>query len=187
MHQVCKVARGVVVVNVQDALPFSQLNEPVSSEGIALLILDYQDERIPAAKQLVKFPAHSSDADEPILITAAMLQIGSQPIQRHRPDTCVKIGEVETQVVRMLVYRDQVKIDWASFMQGPVRAAVSLEAMSVVPQDSILDIWDQQYVDKFFRKTAPKDVFMFAATLRLQGDAAQRLLDLSGQQGLFVY
>ena len=96
MHQIQSNAKGVVIVNVQDALPFFQLNEPVSSEGVALLILDHQDVRIPDPKQMVKFPAHFCDTDEPILVTAAMLQIGSKPVQRHRPDTCVKIDEVPT-------------------------------------------------------------------------------------------
>ena len=59
------------------------------------------------------------NTDEPILVTAALLQIGNQTVQRHRPDTCVKIDEVPTQVVRMLAYRDQLKLEWAQLIEGP--------------------------------------------------------------------
>ena len=102
-------AKAVVVVNVQDALPFFQLNEPVRTEGIALLILEHQDPRIPTSKQVVKFPGHFSDTDEPILVTPALVQIGNKTVQRHRPDTCVRTDEVPTQGVRMLAYRDQLE------------------------------------------------------------------------------
>lgn len=185
VHQIQSNAKGVVVVNVQDALPFFQLNEPVSSEGVALLILDHQDVRIPDPKQMVKFPAHFCDTDEPILVTAAMLQIGSKPVQRHRPDTCVKIDEVPTQVVRLLTYRDQAKMDWASIVEGPMKALLTLETLAFLEQDQILDIWDRQYLDKSFKKTPAKDAYLFAATLRLKTGAAQELLALSGKDGLY--
>ena len=45
IHQIHGNAKGVVVVNVNDALPFFQLNDLVSTEGIALLILDHHDLR----------------------------------------------------------------------------------------------------------------------------------------------
>eukprot|EP00435_Cladocopium_sp_Y103_P075686 s4_g62.t1 len=124
MHQINKGAKGIVVVNVQEALPFFQLNEPVSTEGIALLVLDHNDSRIPEKKQLVQFPAHYSDTNEPILVTAAMLQIGSKPVMRFRPESCVKVDEIETQVVRILAYRDQIKTEWAHMLEGPAAAAV---------------------------------------------------------------
>jgi hypothetical protein len=185
VHQIQSNAKGVVVVNVQDALPFFQLNEPVSSEGVALLILDHQDVRIPDPKQMVKFPAHFCDTDEPILVTAAMLQIGSKPVQRHRPDTCVKIDEVPTQVVRLLTYRDQAKMDWASIVEGPMKALLTLETLAFLEQDQILGIWNRQYLDKSFKKTPAKDAYLFAATLRLKTGAAQELLALSGKDGLY--
>eukprot|EP00435_Cladocopium_sp_Y103_P063073 s181_g24.t1 len=185
LHQIKQGAKGVVVVNVNEALPFFQLNEPVTTEGLALLILDHADERVPAAKQLVKFPAHFSDTDEPILLTAAMLQIGAKAVQRHRPDTCVKVDEIETQVFRILAYRDQLKAEWASMIQGPVKQLLQLEALASLPQEHILDIWDRQYLDKHFKKTPPKDAYLFATTFRIQAESASLLMELNGQGGLY--
>eukprot|EP00435_Cladocopium_sp_Y103_P030903 s2207_g7.t1 len=185
LHQIKQGAKGVVIVNVNEALPFFQLNEPVTTEGLALLILDHSDERVPAAKQLVKFPAHFSDTDEPILLTAAMLQIGAKAVQRHRPDTCVKVDEIETQVFRILAYRDQLQVDWASMIQGPVKQLLQLEALASLPQEHILDIWDRQYLDKHFKKTPPKDAYLFATTFRIQSESASLLMELNGQGGLY--
>ena len=158
----------------------------MSTEGIALLILEHQDDRIPPAKQVVKFPAHYSETDEPILVTAAMLQIGAKSVQRHRPDTCVKLDEIPTQVVRLLAYRDQVKLDWASLLEGPIKAILSLDLMRFLSQDQILNIWDRQWMDKAFKKTPAKDAYLFASTLRLTETAAHDMLDLSGSDGLFT-
>eukprot|EP00435_Cladocopium_sp_Y103_P076071 s49_g75.t1 len=186
IRQISNDAKGVVVANVTEALPFFQLNEPMSTQGIGLLILDHQDPRIPESKVLVQFPAHFSETDEPILVTAALLQLGAQRVQRHKPDTCVKIEEIETRVVRLLAYRDQLKLDWASLLQGPVKALLALDPLTSIPQDHILDIWDRQYMDSQFRKTPPKDAFMFACTLRLHSSSAKSLLDMSGNDGLFT-
>ena len=185
IHQIHGNAKGVVVVNVNDALPFFQLNDPVSTEGIALLILDHHDMRIPEAKQIVKFPAHFSDTEEPILVTAAMLQIGAKQVQRHKPDTCVTIDEVPTQVVRILAYHDQIKIDWATLIEGPIKALLAQDVMSFLSHDKILDIWDRQFLDSNFRKTVAKDAYVFAATIRLHQDAASELLSLSGKDGMY--
>lgn len=182
IHQIHGSAKGVVVANVQDALPFFQLNDPVSSEGIALLILEHQDTRIPDTKQVIKFPAQFHDTDEPILITAALLQIGSKKVQRHRPVTC---AEVPTQVIRVLAYRDQVKFEWAQLVEGPIKTMLALDMMSFLGRDEILDIWDRQYLDKFFRKTPSKDAYLFAATLRLKTGAATELLSISGKDGVY--
>ena len=107
-------------------------------------------------------------------------------MQRHRPDTCVKIDEIPTQVVRLLAYRDQVKLDWASLLEGPIKAILSLDLMRFLSQDQILNIWDRQWMDKAFKKTPAKDAYLFAATLRLTETAAHDMLDLSGSDGLFT-
>ena len=57
--------------------------------------------------------------------------------------------------------------------------------LAFLGHDEILDIWDRQYLDKFFRKTPPKDAYIFAATLRLKADAAQEILSTSGKDGVF--
>eukprot|EP00435_Cladocopium_sp_Y103_P032065 s432_g8.t1 len=185
MHQLHQGAKGVVVVNVQEALAFFQLHEPVSKEGVALLVIDHADSRIPDTKTIVQFPAHYCETNERILVTAALLQIGSKKVQRFRPDSCVKIDEVETQVVRILAYRDQIKSDWASLIQGPVKTVLSTDALSALPQDHILDIWDRQFLDKNFRKTAPQEAYLFATTIRLHSQAATEVLNLSGKDGVY--
>ena len=60
---------GIALMNIDDALPCFGLNAPVSTEGIALLILDYEDDRIPQPKQLVKVPAQCIATQEPMLVS----------------------------------------------------------------------------------------------------------------------
>ena len=69
--------------------------------------------------------------------------------------------------------------------EGPIKILLAQDMLAFLGHDEILDIWDGQYIDKFFRKTPPKDTYVFAATLRLKTDAAQEILPISGKDGEF--
>jgi chaperonin cofactor prefoldin len=88
-------------------------------------------------------------------------------------------------VVRILAYHDQIKIDWATLIEGPIKALLAQDVMSFLSHDKILDIWDRQLLDSNFRKTAAKDAYVFAATIRLHQDAASELLSLSGKDRMY--
>lgn len=46
LHKVEAHAQGVAICNIQDAQHFMRLTNPISAEGVALLILDHTDPRL---------------------------------------------------------------------------------------------------------------------------------------------
>ena len=52
-------------MNVDEAIPYFQLTQPVSSEGVALLVIDHDDSRLPPNKQLLRVPAQCASTNEP--------------------------------------------------------------------------------------------------------------------------
>lgn len=123
MNQVSKNISGLAISTVEEAMPYMQLKEPLTSGGLALLIIDHDDSRIPQDAELVKFPAQYHKTNEPILLTAAVMQLGSQKVQRTYPKQMTSINEIKTQVIRVLAYRDQVPYDWTTLYNKPAHVS----------------------------------------------------------------
>lgn len=85
-EQVQSKSMGIILMNIEEALPFLSLKHPVSSEGVGLLILDHSDPRLPGCHEIVRVPTTCTATGEPLLITAALLQLGenvSKETSRH--------------------------------------------------------------------------------------------------------
>jgi len=85
--------QGILVTNIEEALPYFTLQQPLSSEGIGLLVLDHLDARLPANHSIVRVPAICRATSEPIIAMAALLQLGSQPVVRNMTTECVEVQE----------------------------------------------------------------------------------------------
>ena len=177
---------GVAVVSIEEAVPFFALQAPISAGGLALIVLDHQDSRVPQCAEIVKFPAQCKLTDEPVLLTGALLQLGHQKVQRTLPERPISIEEIPTGVLRILVYRDQVTDDWDKFHAGPVRALREHTVFADVETQQIIDVWDRQFLDQQFKKSRSTQAFLFAVNLRLPQDVASRLMDLSATEGVYV-
>ena len=112
---------GVALVSIEEALPFFSLTSPLASSGLALIVLDHQDERLPAQVEKVKFPAQFRLTDEPLLITGAIVQLGQSAVHRALPAKPTVIDEIPTKALRILAYRDQIGIDWQKFATSPFK------------------------------------------------------------------
>ena len=176
--------KGVVVANIDEALPYFRLQKPMSSEGIALLILDFEDERIPEQKELIKVPAICLATQEPVLLQVAMLQIGSKPVGRNVPSQCLQIQEVANCVVRAMVYKDQYPGDWQEFVKHPVRHIMQNPTFAQHQQE-ILDVWDRQFLSIRMTKTPQAESVIFVVCIRVQSSVAESLCQISGSDGLY--
>ena len=184
--QIMSTSRGVVIMNVEEAIPYFQLNQPVSGEGIALLIIDHDDPRVPTSKQLLRVPAQCASTGEPIILTVAMIQVGSQAIARNLPQQCVEIEEVANKVVRIAVYRDQFPGDWTEFASKPVKMLVEQAPFQHMPPQSILDVWDRQFVNHRMQRTQPGDAQIFMVNLRIVTDQVEPIMSINGSEGKFA-
>ena len=107
IHEIHVKQPGIVVLNIEEAKPFLTLQAPLSKEGVGLLILEFQDEALPAQHQVIRFPATCPETQEPMILSAALVQLGSQAVSRHLPPQPAGIEQIETKVIRAVVYRDQ--------------------------------------------------------------------------------
>ena len=184
--QVQQNAQGFAVVSADEARPFYELQEPITKFGLGLLILDGQQSDVHAKCEKIRFPAQFSDTDEPVIVTAALLQLGQQSVIRHKPDSCTKIEEISTTVLRVLVYRDLYQQhDWQHFQSRPVKCLMEHEPFVQLSSTAIIDVWDRQFLSKTFKKSKANEADMFLVTMRVEEKQGQDILNMSGNAGIF--
>ena len=115
-----------MVLNIDEALPLLAMPRPLAKEGLALLVLEHSDSRMPADAEEIRFPAHCRTTEEAILLTGALVQLGAKKMGRPAPSDAMPMEVVDNQVVRVLQYRDQHDGDWDQFSQVPPAIVVLL-------------------------------------------------------------
>ena len=126
ISKVGPMASGVVVLNIDEALPLLAMPGPLAKEGLALVVLEHSDSRMPADAEEIRFPAHCRTTEEAILLTGALVQLGAKKMGRPAPSDAMPMEVVDNQVVRVLQYRDQHDGDWDQFSQVPPAIVVLL-------------------------------------------------------------
>lgn len=103
------------------------------------------------------------------ILTVVVIQVGSQTITKYLPQQCVEVGEVASKVVRVTVRWDQG--DWT--------------CQSMPPQ-SILDVWDCQFVNHRMQETPPADAQVFLVNMRIMSEHVASLMSISGTGGKYI-
>ena len=149
LNEIGPTARGVVVVNATQAYPYVKVHQPLSQCGLALLILEHRDPAFSGLGETIRFPAKCDATDEPMIISARLVQLGSAAVSRHFPVQQLKVEESANLVLRILTFRDEWESDWISFCNHPVKSILAeLPDLQDTPgQDSrILDVFDRQWL-----------------------------------------
>ena len=176
---------GIALVSIDEALPFFTLTNPIAQGGLALIVLDHQDDRLPPGLEKVKFPAQFRSTDEPLLITGVLVQLGQVAVCRAMPERPIVIDEIPTKVIRTLAYRDQLSVERLEFIKSPVKLIREHNIFRHIPQSAIVDVWDRQYLDDSFRKVSSQQATLFAFNIRLPSAVADELHSASAQDGLY--
>lgn len=143
-------------------MPFlSQSN--MSKEGLGFLVISPFTEKIASEGQIIRFPAVNCATKDPILVSAVLIQKGAKKVLRTQPTTLHAITQVKSQAVKMLVYRDQVTVEWSDLIAQPVRYIIDAipslrkcqkdscscgewHASDAEPEGPIMDVWQWSYV-----------------------------------------
>ena len=182
-----KDASGLVVVNACQAEPYIRLTQPLSSHGLALLVLDHQDPICNGVGQIIRFPGRFEKTGEPFIGTGRLIQLGSVEVCRFFPESQVKVDEVETQVLRVVVYRDEVTSSWQEFCQRPVKMVLDhLSLAGGGEEDGVIDVWDRQWLSQKLDKQKPQQAEVFMVSLRLTGQNEKDLMSKSGENGIYL-
>ena len=205
VRQIGTNARGVIVVTEAEAQPYLT-GGAITTEGLALLVLNPSRELQAGVGQLIRFPAQCATTGEPILVSAFLIQKGKQGIQRSMPHKLPKVEEVPVVTVKMLVFRDQVPLKWSEFCESPVKHTMSLAKClqtCKIPEcnceawhpesmqdghttEAVLDIWNRDFLTHGFKKTPAKEAQMFVFAARVQAEVFSKLTAFSGNEGLYI-
>eukprot|EP00435_Cladocopium_sp_Y103_P013223 s3565_g3.t1 len=185
LHQLQTSPRGIAVVNIHDAKPFFHLQRPLSSEGIGLLVLDFQDESLPTHHQVLRFPASCPETQEPMILSAALIQLGQMPVHRALPPKPTAVDQVETVVIRAVLFRDQCTFPWTTMQNKPVKALLDMEHFASLSKGDLLDVWDRQFLSKQYQKMKADEADLFSVVLRLQAPSLETIMNFNSKDGLF--
>ena len=185
IHQMKGATQGVVLANIEEAIPFFTLASPITKEGMGLLVLEYEDSRIPQHSK-VRVPATCKATGEPVLITAALVQVGTKQVSRNVPNQCLAVQEVENTVIKVLVYQDQYPQEWSDFVGRPVKTIMGQAPFDQLDQQDVLDVWDRQFLSMKLTKASPQEATIFAVNIRVNSSVANSILAFSGNEGKYM-
>ena len=186
MQQINQNSRGVIVTNITEAIPYFSIAQPISNEGLGLLILDHTDSRLPPQHKVIQVPAHCKATSEPMIVTAALLQLGRQEVVRNLPSQSLAVQELDNVVLRVMVYKDQYNGSWDTLMQQPAKTILQEECFDHVTAADVLDVWDRQFMSQKLTKCKPAECETFSANFRLASKVTQPILSQSGAKGIYI-
>ena len=101
--------------------------------GVALLVLEFDDPRLPQQHQVMKVPVQSRETQDPLIVKVAVVQIGQQSVLRNVPAHTIAVPEVPNQVIRVLIFKDQFTGPWTEFVRSPVRCLMQQDPFRQLP------------------------------------------------------
>ena len=189
LHKVEAHAQGVALCNIGDVTHFLSLTTPISTEGVALLILDHNDDRLPVQAERIRVPAMSATTGEPTLVSAALLQLGGKKVVRYVPTESFALEEIQTKVLKVLVYKDDWNGQWTSFIKHPVKAIFDHTLMQdpAFPQpEHIIDVWGRQTLDAKMARTQTDQAEIFAFLIRVTEGFAAAIMPSAAVDGIYL-
>ena len=195
-------ARGVIVGTERDLHAY--ISKPtLSSEGLGLIVMDPSSELLHVSGPMLRFPICCALTQEPMLISALLLQKGQKKVERNLPEARVKVHEQANQVFKVLLFRDEVA-DWSQVIKAPVRCVLELlPGLAVchqveckcpkrhVPEagevdEAVLDVWNRDFITYRFARVGAQQADMYACTIRVASSFAKQVFRSSGTNGLYV-
>ena len=183
-------ARGIVVLNAEQAVPYMRIVNPISKHALGLIVLDHQAPIMQGVGDTIRFPARCEKTAEAILLTAKLVQLGAIAVERAVPEEAPKVEEVYNRVLRTVTYRDEfTKVPWKSFVAKPIKHVVEDIAclrQNIEGQSPILDVWDRQFLTDKLERTKPELATIFMACFRLEKPDDGAMLTASGSGGHYL-
>ena len=195
-------ARGLALCTKQDALPFMEETDSMSTEALGLLVTSefLAEEKGSADITSIRFAATYMATKEQVLISGSLVSLGDGKIKKHIQAGPGKPSEVTaTQVIRLQVFRDEFAVDWSQFCEAPIKVIVNL-----VPQlqlcdgegcganckrchapvetpctQILLEVWARRFHSLEGRVTPASQADCFAAFLRIAHPAKEALVKVT--------
>eukprot|EP00438_Fugacium_kawagutii_P022769 Skav229086 [mRNA] locus=scaffold2711:98137:102653:+ [translate_table: standard] len=204
LRQIQSVGKGLVVCTEQDVIPFLQ-TDPISQDGLLFLILHLSSSFQEKHGQAIRVPAQCRTTGEPMLVSVVAIQSGTVQVKRNVPSVLTTVPEVKVATLKVFMYKDQVR--WGDLTRSPIRylldqfpwlascrkkgctfpawhrTAVSDD--DPLASEPILDLWGRDYLSNALRRVKPNEADVYVCSIRLRGDLLMKVLQASGQQGVY--
>lgn len=164
------LAEGIVVMSAQDAEPYVRAGQLLSKCPLALVIVTggSLESQCSLPNAQVTVPCRCSVNQEPLLVEALLVQLGTGNVEKAQEQSLVKVETTPVCTVKLMVYRDEVQ-DWETFVQSPLKYVVMrmlplqmCPAMgckcgkwhppaTFVAKSVLLDAWRRRYMKAGFR------------------------------------
>ena len=198
--------RGVAVASPEQALRYLVDNKSLSVDCLALLTVSAV--AVPPNCKLdtmdLTWPGLHVDTQEPLLIRGTCIQLGdlvASPMHGK-----LVAPSVETDLVRLVIYRDQWPSDWKSLANGPLKqlilhflplqfcalgcasgcgkfhASVEEEGINMV----VVDAFSWRWMDGSGKTIAAAKASSFSIMVRIPRSGTEAVLCLSGTDGLYA-
>eukprot|EP00435_Cladocopium_sp_Y103_P030690 s2118_g7.t1 len=151
------------------------------------------------------FPALCTVTDEHTIIMGHILQLGDSHIKRKLAGAGSEPEKIDTQVVKIQIYKDQLEQDWSTFVEAPVRCLLrSTEALQLCKGQQcgidcakhhpgvdetldavILEVWSRLFLNGQGKRVEASQAELFTVFLRLPEAAVHKLL-LSVPPGVYA-
>ena len=201
IRQIHPKAKGVVLMTEQEWNPFR--DQTVSSEGLAFLVMAPFSEETGKKGQHIRFPAQSTLTGEPILISAMLFQHGNKQVGRCQPAQTHSIEQIETQTIKVIVYRDQCIGEWKELVDKPIKYVLQyLECLQTCTNascqcgkwhrdqdqdyDPIIDLWQRDFLTMHFQKAKQSEANVFTCLMRVVKSLFVQLSNISGMHGIYI-
>eukprot|EP00438_Fugacium_kawagutii_P025315 Skav217868 [mRNA] locus=scaffold2487:71341:75261:+ [translate_table: standard] len=191
-------ARGVALATVTMARSFLEQPLSISTDALALLIIDRPSDEVIKNANLTKIviPAKFKGTDEHTLIYGHIMQLGDSDVSRENASADSNPEVIKTQVIKLQVYKDQLAMPWTRFTEAPIRMLVAAieplqlcrgancgancgkfhPAVDETIDNVIFELWSRSFLDDQGRKTPPPDAALFTAFLRIPAGATDKLV-----------
>ena len=184
--------RGIAVCTGAQALPYITAGRHISTEALALALVDMPDPEhyTAGAVQPACFPAKFIGTGEPILLSGGIFQLGDIRVERKGRTLLQSPDIVNTQVLRVQAYSDLLD-NWHAFILSPIKELTILMPVlkrcgdkaclngsfadcpyshPAIDEDFdqvIMEIWARGFYTADGRRAGPTEAFSFAAFLRV--------------------
>ena len=206
--QVTADVRGVAVCNAAQAHQFIKNPGHISTDALALALIDLPDEETctNAGIKKVTFPAQHRRTDEPLLFYGGILQLGDTEVTRAAMKTSLQVDTVENiMIVKIQAFRDTINTPWGQFCASPVKDLVhAIPSLRLCPGNNcgkdcpfshapvgqamdgaIMDLWGRSYTTLEGRRVSDQDAEVFTVFLRVPTVFARATLETI-VQGIFI-
>ena len=204
--QIGPIARGVVVITPSEAEPFLRANQIVSNAPLAVLVLNAPSSRWSTSLTCTKVtvPARCVMNQEPLLLEATLVQIGTGMVVKQAAPANLAIDTVKVSTMKIVVYKDEVQLPWDVFVSGPVKYIVTQIPILKLCHETdctckcwhnpdhehvsaaIVDVWRRQYLRQGFKPETPKAATIFSVCIRIPSSIRDVVISLAGQGGVYV-